>query len=157
MNETNKQLLEAEIQQELEALKEMEIGTDEYKVAIDGLTKLIDRANELKKLEDDSKAKDKERELKVEQLIVERDRLKIDETRLNADMNQRITDNALKADQLREEKSNHIVGYIMQAFGIVASAGLTVWGTIKTIKFEQDGIATTTAGKSFFRDLFRKK
>lgn len=46
-------VLNDEIQGEFEELKEMEIGGDEYKSTVDGLTKLVDRAIEIKKVNDD--------------------------------------------------------------------------------------------------------
>jgi hypothetical protein len=150
MNESNKELLEKEIQQELEALEEMEIGTDEYKVAVDGLTKLLDRAIELKKIEADSKAKDDERELKVEQLIVERDRLK-------ADADQRVIDNGLKEKQLRQEKVNNIIGHSIAVAGIALPILVRIWGTRLTFKFEEHGTITTTPGRSYIGNLFREK
>ena len=50
MNEKNRELLEEEIQAELEALSGMEVGSEPYKIAVDGLTKLIDRATNLRML-----------------------------------------------------------------------------------------------------------
>ena len=38
------------IQEELEKLKVMEIGTEEYKTTVDGVTKLVDRAIEMERL-----------------------------------------------------------------------------------------------------------
>ena len=44
------ELLHREIKQEFEKLKDMEIGTDNYKTTVDGLTKLVDRAIEIDKM-----------------------------------------------------------------------------------------------------------
>ena len=46
-----KKLLDDEIAAELEAMQEMDTISDDYRVAVDGLTKLIDRSIELEKLE----------------------------------------------------------------------------------------------------------
>ena len=43
-------LLHEEIQDEFKNLKEMELGTEEYKTTVDGLAKLVDRAIEIDKL-----------------------------------------------------------------------------------------------------------
>ena len=43
-------LLNDEIQAEIESLGAMELGSEPYKVAVDGVTKLIDRSIEIKKL-----------------------------------------------------------------------------------------------------------
>ena len=61
MNEKNRELLEEEIQAELETLSGMEVGSEPYKIAVDGLTKLIDRATNLKKMEEDASDKAKQR------------------------------------------------------------------------------------------------
>lgn len=46
----NEKLLHEEIRKEFEKLKDMEVGTEKYKTAIDGLTKLMDRALEIDKI-----------------------------------------------------------------------------------------------------------
>jgi len=53
MNEHNISLLETEIQSLLEALNEMEAGSDEYKATTEVLTKLIDRSIKEKELQQD--------------------------------------------------------------------------------------------------------
>lgn len=50
--------LEIEIDDELEALARMEKGTEEYKVTVDGLGKLLDRAIEIERFENEQKEKD---------------------------------------------------------------------------------------------------
>ena len=64
--------LEEEIVEELDTLKETSVGSDEYKVTVDGVAKLIDRAIEIKKLENEGF----ERDLKLKQMDEDRkDRL----------------------------------------------------------------------------------
>ena len=46
----NEMLLHEEIRYELEKLRGMEVGTDEHKTAVDGVTKLMDRAIEIDKI-----------------------------------------------------------------------------------------------------------
>ena len=55
------ELLHAEIKQEFEKLKEMEVGTDNHKTTIDGLTKLVDRAIEIDKVNIDHEHNEKVR------------------------------------------------------------------------------------------------
>ena len=59
-------ILHDEIVFELEELKQMEHGTEGYKATVDGVTKLVDRAIELDKLniEHEEKAKQVERDEK---------------------------------------------------------------------------------------------
>lgn len=51
-------LLNEELKSEFEVLKELEAGTEDYKVTVDGITKLMDRAIEIERLnvEQDEKA-----------------------------------------------------------------------------------------------------
>lgn len=62
----NETLLHEEIQGEFEKLKDMQLGTDEYKTTVDGLTKLVDKAIEIDKLnvEHEEKIQDREDEKK---------------------------------------------------------------------------------------------
>lgn len=48
--ETIEKLLRSELEEELEALGEAELGSDDYKVAVEGITKLMDRQIEISKL-----------------------------------------------------------------------------------------------------------
>lgn len=45
--ETIEKLLRSELEEELEALGEAELGSDDYKVAVEGITKLMDRQIEI--------------------------------------------------------------------------------------------------------------
>lgn len=66
-------------------------------------------------------------------------------------------DAELKREQMNEDKKSKWIGYGLQALGIGLPLVVTIWGTNKTIKFEQEGTVTTFAGKNFFNNLFRKK
>ena len=56
-----KETLYKEIEDELQALSEIEVGTDEYKSSVDGVTKLLDRAIEIEKHEAEMKEREAER------------------------------------------------------------------------------------------------
>ena len=56
-----KETLYKEIEDELQALNEIEVGTDEYKSSVDGVTKLLDRAIEIEKHEAEMKEREAER------------------------------------------------------------------------------------------------
>ena len=59
-------LLQEEIQNELGELKRISIGTDEYKATVDGVTKLMDRVIEIKKLNIDKDDKAVTREIETD-------------------------------------------------------------------------------------------
>lgn len=140
MNESIKQLLEDEIKSELEVFGDLELGSEEYKMAVDGLTKLFDRAIELEKIEvnsdDKSKDRDAERDWKIEQRIIDRD---------------------LEEERLRNEKTDRFANYLLAAAGIIIPSIITIWGTHKTLRFEQEGTVTTIMGRGFINKLLPKK
>ncbi len=113
-----KTLLDKEIQDEFKTLKDLDVGTEEYKVTVDGLAKLMEKRAEIQKLE---------------------------------------AERAEKAQQAEVEKNTRIVGYIMTGAGILLPVAVTIWGTLTTLKYEETGTITTTAGRNFFNRLFAKK
>ena len=122
-------LLDEEIKEQFGGLSKIEIGSDSYKTTVDGLAKLIDRSIELKKIES-------EREFKEES---------------------RAIDTRLKNRQLLDEKLNNYIKNGLTAAGLIVTTGLTVWGTVKTFKFEEDGTITSTIGRGFVNKLLPRK
>ena len=124
----NETMLNEEIQSEFEELKKIEVGSDKYKTAVDGLTKLMDRAIEIDKLnvsvEDRRDTRDVDAELKQEQL--------------EADVKDRKVRNAISLA------------------GIIIPTAVTIWGTLKSLKFEETGTVTTNAGRNFMNQIFKK-
>lgn len=125
----NEQLLHDEIESEFECLKELEIGTEQYKVTVDELVKLVDRAIEIDKLNLEAEEKAKNRE----------------------------KDNDFKQQQMEEERKDRLIRNCISAAGIVIPSLLTIWGTLKTFKFEQEGTVTTMIGRGFINKLLPKK
>lgn len=124
-----KDLLTGEIEKQIKNLADMEPGSNEYKATVDGLTKMLDKLNEMDRNEYDYWEKRESRE----------------------------KDNELKADQLAEERRDHNVKNILTAVSVVGGFALTVWGTVKSIKFEETGTITTIMGRGFINKLLPKK
>lgn len=124
-----KTLLHEEIENEFEILGDMKVGSDEYETAVNGLTKLCDRAIELEKLKTET-------ELKQDQQNV---------------------DAELRAEQLKDERRDRVVKNVLTGAGIGIPAAITIWGTIKSIKFEETGTITTIMGRGFIQKLLPKK
>lgn len=122
-------LLHEEIENEFEILGDMTVGSDEYETAVNGLTKLYDRAIELEKLKTET-------ELKQDQQNV---------------------DTELRAEQLKDERRDRVVKNVLTGAGIGIPAAITIWGTIKSIKFEETGTITTIMGRGFIQKLLPKK
>ena len=124
-----KTLLSEEIKSEFEELKNTQLGTDEYKTTVDGITKLTDRFIELEKLEADVAEK----------------------------KNARLSDLELKQEQLQEEKKDRWIKNGIAVAGIVIPSVITIWGTVKSFQFEKDGTITTIMGRGFINKLLPKK
>lgn len=122
-------LLREEIADELEQLKKMEVGTDAYRTTVDGLTKLVDRAIEMEKIDIESQEKVDNREI----------------------------ENDLKLKQMEEDRKDRLVKNCIAVAGIVIPSALTIWGTLKSFKFEEEGTVTTIMGRGFINKLLPKK
>lgn len=120
-----KETLYKEIEDELQALNEIEVGTDEYKSSVDGVTKLLDRAIEIEKHE--------------------------------AEMKEREVERIAKNIQVAEEQKDRVVKNYISAGGVVLPLLVTIWGTLKSFKFEKDGTVTTIMGRGFINKLLPKK
>lgn len=126
-----KQLLQEEIASAMAELKKTKVGTDEYKAIVESITKLTDKLVELEKLD------------------VETDKIQTD-YEIEHEKNQ------IERVKVENEKADNRLKNVLSALGIVVPAGLTIWGTFKSIKFEETGTITTIAGRNFFNKLFKK-
>lgn len=122
-------LLCAEIQTEFNRLDEMEVGTEAYSKTVDGLTKLMDRAIEMEKFDTENKQA-------VQIQKFEQD---------------------MKKQQVEEERKDRLIKNSIAVAGIVVPALITIWGTLKSLKFEEEGTVTTIMGRGFINKLLPKK
>lgn len=122
-------LLNGEIQNELENLKKMELGTENYRATVDGLAKLMDRSIELRKFQAECK---NNREIQV-------------------------MENDIKLAQMADEKKDRLVKNAIAIAGIVLPMALTIWGAKKSWKFEEEGTITSTMGRGFMSRILPKK
>ncbi len=121
-----------EIKNELELLSDREIGTEEYKITVDGITKLMDRKIELVKFEAECAQKDAVRALNHMEY-------------------------ELKLQQLQADKRDRLIKNIISCAGIGLPLLVTIWGTIISLNFEKEGVVTTGAGRGFVNKLFHWK
>lgn len=122
-------LMQDVIMDELESLRDMKVGTDEYKTTVDGVTKLMDKAIEL-------------------------DRFQME---FNEKVENRKRDDEMKLEQIKEEKKDRLFRNCISVAGIVIPSVITVWGTLKSFKFEETGTVTTIMGRGFINKLLPKK
>lgn len=121
--------LHAEIEERLTDIGDMEIGSEEYKKAVDSVTKLVEKAIEIDKFNNDCAVNEKTREFEEQ----------------------------LKITQAVGDRRDRLIKNILTGCGIVVPAGLTIWGTLKSLKFEETGTITTAIGRGFINKLLPKK
>ena len=132
MNKEIKDKLDTEISSELSALSSFTIGTDEYKNAVESVSKLIDKRNEIDKLD------------------LENDKYMLSERMETHRINREKTLNEYnEKDQLFKN--------LISISSILIPVFVTVWGTYKTLKFEETGTVTTIMGRGFINKLIPKK
>lgn len=122
-------LLYDEIETEFEKLRTAEPGSEKYKVTVDGLTKLMDRAIEMEKVNNDCEDKAKARE----------------------------SEELMKQQQLQDDKKDRLIKNLISAAGVVLPLIVTIWGTKVSLKFEEEGTFTTIMGRGFINKLLPKK
>ena len=122
-------LLHEEIQDGFDALSKMERGTEIHKTTVDEVAKLFDKAIEIEKIEVEAKDKAKSREIEA----------------------------SLKRAQMEEDRKDRRFKNGIALGGIVLPLAVTIWGTFKTLKFEEEGTVTTIMGRGFINKLIPKK
>ena len=122
-------MLHDEILNEFEELKKLEVGSDGYRAAVDGIRKLLDRAIEYDKLD-----------------------AECNERSLN-----RGFEEDYKLQLAEDEKRDRRIKNGITIAGIVIPSVITIWGTIKSLNFEKEGTVTTIMGRGFINKLLPKK
>lgn len=122
-------MMHEEIQSELEELGKIKVGTEEYKVAVEGITKLTDRIIEMTKSDIEREEKIKDREIETN----------------------------LKIQQMEDERKDRFIKNVIAVVGIAVPTAVTIWGTVKSIEFEKEGTITTIMGRGFIQKLLPKK
>lgn len=130
------EMLEGEILTELGKLKSMPLGKEEYKVAVDGITKLMDREIEMRKMEVASEERAQNRE---------------------EDKKNRYFENELRKKQLDDERKNRYIGYAVNGVMFAGSMALSIWGLKSTFRFEETGTITTQIGKGLINTFIPKR
>ena len=124
-----KSLVDEEIRSEIEEISKIEVGSDKHKVSVDALAKLLDKSIELERLDVEAQEK----------------------------YESRIAENELKMKQLQDEKRDRIVKNVLTGVSVVGGFGVTIWGTLKSLKFEENGVVTSIVGRGFIQKLLPKK
>ena len=75
----------------------------------------------------------------------------------DAEMKEREAERIAKNIQVAEEQKDRVVKNYIAAGGVVLPLLVTIWGTLKSFKFEKDGTVTTIMGRGFINKLLPKK
>ena len=124
-----KTLLNEEIENEFKLLGKMQPGTEEYKTTVDGLVKLVDRAIEIEKVNNESREKVESQEF----------------------------DEQFRLTQAGYDNKDRLIKNYIAVAGIIIPSLITIWGTVKSIEFEKEGTITTIMGRGFINKLLPKK
>lgn len=112
-------------------------------------------ATELSKMEKTEIGSD-QRRAAVDELTKLMDRaIKMEE--LGIEREAKENDRLLKIQQMDEDRKDRLVKNCMTAAGIILPVMLTVWGTLTSLKFEEEGTVTTIVGRGFVNKLLPKK
>lgn len=126
---STKQLLEEEIQSEIEEISKMQVGSDEHKAATEALAKLMDKYNEMDKLELEYQDKYDNRE----------------------------ADRIMKEKQLEHDKKDAKVKNSLTAVSVGGGLLVTIWGICKSLKFEETGIYSSLISRGMIQKILPKK
>lgn len=120
--------LREELDREFDSLKDSELGSDEHKATMDSMTKLMDRAIELKKIDVDAKTQAKAQE----------------------------TDKALRLEQMKDERNDKIARNVIMAIGSVGGL-VTIWLlSAAAFTYEERGTISSLLGKKVLGMLVPK-
>lgn len=124
-----KDLLKVELESQFGSLAELDYGSTEHKLAVEDTAKLLDKYNDMVRIELDHQDK-------IESRKMEKD---------------------LKLKELGEEKKDHLIKNCLTAGTAIGGGILTVWGIVKSLEFEEKGTITTIVGRGLFNKILPKK
>ena len=119
----NRTLLHDEIVSEIEELSKKDTGSEEYQIAVNGVTKLMDKELEWSKLDNEIEQKNLDRE------SAER----------------------LKLKEIEEDRKDKRIKNTLTGVSIIGGFGLTIWGALKSWEFEKEGTVTSAFGQIFLK------
>ena len=127
-----RKLLEEEIEKRLEEMAVLEADSDEYTAIASEVNKMIDRYNDMTKIEMAG--------------IESYERIEAQKAEIE-----------IKKKGHRKEIVDCIIKNGLTAVSIAGGFLLTIWGTKATFEFEKEGTITSMAGRNFINGLFKRK
>lgn len=129
MMENIEKLLDEEIVKEVKGLEDIELGTEQYNLAVSGLTKLYDKSLEFKKLEIEKKLKGRQ----------------ID------------TETNIEIFKIENENKDRKTRNWLTGIGITAPLIVGSLWSWKSLKFEETGTVGSTVGRNMLNGLTKLK
>lgn len=125
--------LEEEIERELDAIYDMEVGSQEHTAAVKNLKELGVMIIDMRRLEADENDKS---------------------ARRDAEERAREAEERNKSEDRKAEWKHRLINYILNALSIGLPLVVVVWGTKKSFKFEEHGTISSQGGREIFKKLF---
>jgi hypothetical protein len=122
-------LLYEAMETDFNVMADEELGSEKRRAAVDELTKLMDRAIEMQKVDNDCEDK---REIRENEKLA-------------------------KTQQFEDDHKDRLIKNLIGAAGIVLPLIVTIWGTKVSLKFEEEGTFTTIMGRGFIQKLLPRK
>ncbi len=122
---TVKELVTDELERQLGSLEDLEFGSQEYHQAIVDTSILLDKHNDIERIEIDRHEKTKSREQEKD----------------------------LKEKEMKDERLERIVKNTITVGTFIISLGVTIWANVDSKRFEQGFTQTTEAGRNSTRKL----
>lgn len=156
-----KEKLYEDFVQEVEILRDMEAGTEEYTRQAKVVADIAKCYTELEKIEVDERLKNQARfaetELKIKQIETDE---AMKQKQIDADMKlkmeQALRDEMIKLKSIKIDRNDRIIKNVLEAIKWIGTALLIIWGALKTWEFEEKGTISSFMGKIFV-GLFRPK
>ena len=120
------EMLDEEIKDELKELRAIEVGSENYKVAVDGITKLYEKRIEVKKFNADQEQKQ---------------------------MAQETAERQIELDEKDRKIKNKLTG---ASIGVPALVTISRTALMLWYEIGKDGLISSLAGKGIIQRLFRK-
>lgn len=106
-----KRSLIEEFDSQVKDLHKIEVGSEQYKIAVDGMTKIVDRINDIEKREQEMEFKERSNTDELE----------------------------LKAEELADEKHDRKVRNTIEGIKVIGGLGLTAIAFFASMNFEKNG------------------
>ena len=120
-----KDMVQEEIVDKLEALRDLEVGSEEHQKGTTDVDKLMKHLVDIEKIELEAMKAKEDIQLRQVSCMVDR----------------------------KDKKIKNIISVA----GIIVPLGVTVWGTLKTLKFETTNTVTSLIGRGFIQKFIPKK